>query len=54
LNEGRDVDLKESLYKNIADRLHNELDIRREDVLINLVEFKKENWSFGNGLAQYT
>lgn len=53
LNEGRDVDLKKSLYKNIADRLHHELDVRREDVLINLVEVKKENWSFGNGIAQY-
>jgi len=27
--------------------------IRREDVFINLVEVKKENWSFGNGQAQY-
>ncbi|WP_369517339.1 tautomerase family protein [Escherichia coli] len=27
--------------------------IRREDVFINLVEVKKENWSFGNGVAQY-
>lgn len=53
LNEGRNVDLKKSLYKNIADRLHHELDIRREDVLISLVEVKKENWSFGNGIAQY-
>nr|WP_223146793.1 tautomerase family protein [Methylomonas fluvii] len=53
LNEGRDVGLKKSLYKNIADSLHNQLDIRREDVLISLVEVKKENWSFGNGIAQY-
>ncbi|WP_347988369.1 tautomerase family protein [Methylomonas sp. AM2-LC] len=53
LNEGRSVDLKKLLYKNIADRLHHELDVRREDVLINLVEVKKENWSFGNGIAQY-
>jgi 4-oxalocrotonate tautomerase len=27
--------------------------VRRKDVLINLVEVKKENWSFGNGEAQY-
>lgn len=32
LNEGRTVDLKKLLYKSIADRLHNELDVRREDV----------------------
>ena len=27
--------------------------VRREDVFINLVEVAKENWSFGNGIAQY-
>ncbi|MCK9622328.1 MAG: tautomerase family protein [Methylobacter sp.] len=53
LNEGRSVDLKKQLYHTIADRLHRELDVRREDVMINLVEVKKENWSFGNGIAQY-
>ena len=53
LNEGRTVELKKALYQAIADRLHTGLDIRREDVFISLVEVKKENWSFGNGLAQY-
>ena len=53
LNEGRTVDMKKALYKSIAERLHDELAIRREDVLINLVEVKTENWSFGNGIAQY-
>jgi 4-oxalocrotonate tautomerase len=53
LNEGRTVELKKLLYQTIAERLHKELDVRREDVFINLVEVKKENWSFGNGLAQY-
>jgi 4-oxalocrotonate tautomerase len=27
--------------------------VRREDVVINLVEVAKENWSFGGGVAQY-
>ena len=27
--------------------------LRREDVLISLVEVRKEDWSFGNGEAQY-
>lgn len=53
LNEGRTVDQKKALYKTIAKRLHSELGVRTEDVLINLVEVKKENWSFGNGIAQY-
>lgn len=53
LNEGRSLDLKKSLYKAVADTLHDELSIRREDLFINLVEVRKENWSFGNGIAQY-
>jgi 4-oxalocrotonate tautomerase len=53
LNEGRSLELKKRLYKSIADQLHSRLSIRREDVFINLVEVKKENWSFGNGEAQY-
>jgi phenylpyruvate tautomerase PptA (4-oxalocrotonate tautomerase family) len=53
LSEGRSVELKQSLYKTIAGRLHDELGVRTEDVFISLVEAKKENWSFGNGIAQY-
>lgn len=53
LNEGRTIEQKKALYKLIAENFHTELGIRVEDVLINLVEVKKENWSFGNGIAQY-
>jgi Tautomerase enzyme. len=53
LNEGRTVELKKAFYRRLAESLHEELDIRMEDIFINLVEVKKENWSFGNGIAQY-
>ena len=53
LNEGRTVDMKRAFYKAVADGLHERLGLRREDVFINLLEVKKENWSFGNGEAQY-
>jgi 4-oxalocrotonate tautomerase len=53
LNEGRTLELKQAFYKGVADGLHERLGMRREDVTINLVEVKKENWSFGNGVAQY-
>ena len=53
LNEGRTTELKKAFYKQLAERLHHELGIRMEDVFISLVEVKKENWSFGNGIAQY-
>jgi 4-oxalocrotonate tautomerase len=53
LNEGRTVEVKKAFYKAVADGLRDRIGLRREDVFINLVEVKKENWSFGNGIAQY-
>jgi phenylpyruvate tautomerase PptA (4-oxalocrotonate tautomerase family) len=53
LNEGRTPELKKACYRAVAKGLHNELGVRMEDVFISLVEVKKENWSFGNGIAQY-
>ena len=53
LNEGRTIELKKLFYKTLAERLNKELGLRAQDILINLVEVKKENWSFGNGIAQY-
>jgi phenylpyruvate tautomerase PptA (4-oxalocrotonate tautomerase family) len=53
ISEGRTLEKKKALYKGIADRLNAELGVRVEDVFINVVEVKKENWSFGNGIAQY-
>ena len=53
LNGGRTVDMKQRFYKAVADGLQEQLKLRREDVFISLVEVSKENWSFGNGEAQY-
>jgi phenylpyruvate tautomerase PptA (4-oxalocrotonate tautomerase family) len=53
ISEGRSVEQKKALYRRIAERLNAGLGVRIEDVFINLVEVKKENWSFGNGIAQY-
>jgi phenylpyruvate tautomerase PptA (4-oxalocrotonate tautomerase family) len=53
LNAGRTVDIKRAFYRAVADGLHQRLGLRREDVFIGLVEVQKENWSFGNGEAQY-
>jgi 4-oxalocrotonate tautomerase len=53
LNAGRTLDQKSAFYKAVADGLHERLSLRREDVFINLIEVSKENWSFGNGQAQY-
>jgi 4-oxalocrotonate tautomerase len=53
LNEGRGIEQKKAFYKAVADGLNAAVGLRREDVFISLVEVKKENWSFGNGDAQY-
>lgn len=53
ISDGRSLEQKKALYRRIAERLNAELGVRIEDVFVNLVEVKKENWSFGNGIAQY-
>ena len=53
LNEGRDTDVKKAFYAKVAHSLHSRLNIRKEDILISLVEVNKENWSFGDGEMQY-
>ena len=53
LNQGRSVELKKQFYQQVAQNLNEIMNIRQEDVFINLVEVAKENWSFGNGIAQY-
>jgi hypothetical protein len=45
--------LKQRFYKALADRLYEGVKIRKEDVFVSFVEVPKENWSFGNGEAQY-
>jgi phenylpyruvate tautomerase PptA (4-oxalocrotonate tautomerase family) len=49
----RTIDQKKALYRRIVDELAQSPGLRREDMFINLVEVEKENWSFGNGIAQY-
>ncbi|MDR6386232.1 tautomerase family protein [Paraburkholderia caribensis] len=53
VTNSRTQEQKKALFKRIADNLAEHPGVRREDVFINLVEVLKENWSFGNGIAQY-
>jgi 4-oxalocrotonate tautomerase len=53
LSDGRTIEQKKAFYKAVADGLQQRVAMRREDVFVNLVEVRKENWSFGNGEAQY-
>jgi phenylpyruvate tautomerase PptA (4-oxalocrotonate tautomerase family) len=53
LNVGRTVEVKKALYARIAERLAASPGLRKEDVLVSLVEVPRENWSFGGGAMSY-
>src|SRR5580704_8836124 len=52
-NNTRNVEQKKALFARIAELLSQNPGLRKQDIFINLVEVPKENWSFGNGIAQY-
>ena len=49
----RTAEQKKSLYRRIADLLGESPGIRPEDVFVNVLDAPKENWSVGNGEAQF-
>jgi len=53
VSDTRTTKTKQALFARIADLLAENPGLRKEDVFINLVECKTENWSFGNGVAHY-
>jgi phenylpyruvate tautomerase PptA (4-oxalocrotonate tautomerase family) len=53
LSFGRKPQQKRLLFNRRAKILKAKPGLRPEDLLINLVEVNWENWSFGNGQAQY-
>jgi len=53
VNNTRGPDKKKALYARIAELLAKSPGIKPENVLVNLVDVPKENWSFGMGVAQY-
>ena len=52
-NNTRTLDQKKALFARIAELLAERPGLRPQDVFVSLVEVAKENWSLGNGLAQY-
>jgi len=53
VNNMRGPDKKKVFVARIAELLARNPGIRQENILVNLLEVPKENWSFGNGIAQY-
>ncbi|HZW23349.1 tautomerase family protein [Noviherbaspirillum sp.] len=52
-NNTRTAEQKKALYRRLVELLGDRPGIRPEDVFVSLVEVAKENWSLGNGVAQY-
>jgi len=53
LSSGRDAAKKQAFYARVVALLRENPGLRPQDVVINLVADKREDWSFGNGVAQY-
>jgi 4-oxalocrotonate tautomerase len=53
VSDTRSLEEKRRLFARIAERLAQQPGLRPDDIFINLVEVKTENWSFGRGEAQY-
>ncbi len=49
----RPAEQKKALFRRIAELLGESPGIRPEDVFVNLIESAPENWSVGNGIAQF-
>jgi len=53
LSTGRKLAQKRKLFKRMAELLSENPGLRPQDLMVSLVEVAWENWSFGNGEAQY-
>ncbi|WP_020185233.1 tautomerase family protein [Methylopila sp. 73B] len=53
ISDGRTVELKRAFYRSVVERLQADPGVEPRNVFINLIEVRKENWSFGDGVAQY-
>jgi phenylpyruvate tautomerase PptA (4-oxalocrotonate tautomerase family) len=51
--DSRSAGQKQAFYRRVMEKLAADPGLRPQDVFINLLETTKENWSFGNGVAQY-
>jgi 4-oxalocrotonate tautomerase len=49
----RTLEQKKALYRRTAELLGESPGLRPEDVFVNVLEAAKENWSLGNGVAQF-
>lgn len=49
----RTTEQKAALFRRIAELLSTSPGIRTDDIFVNILEASKENWSLGQGVAQF-
>ncbi|MGO8794313.1 MAG: tautomerase family protein [Candidatus Sulfotelmatobacter sp.] len=54
MSTGRKPPQKRKLFQRMAEILEKNPGLRPQDLMVNVVEVAWEDWSFGNGEAQYT
>jgi phenylpyruvate tautomerase PptA (4-oxalocrotonate tautomerase family) len=52
-SDWRDLPTKKAFYKTLVAKLVKSPGLRPDDVMIALAPNKREDWSFGHGIAQY-
>jgi phenylpyruvate tautomerase PptA (4-oxalocrotonate tautomerase family) len=53
LNKGRTAEIKQALYKSVAEKLHEAVGVSTDDVMTLVTECTPADWSFGKGEAQF-
>ncbi|KQQ43058.1 tautomerase family protein [Nocardioides sp. Leaf307] len=51
--QGRDAEQKQALYRALADRLEEHCAVSPQDLIVSVSANEKEDWSFGEGRAQF-
>lgn len=53
ISNKRTFEKKETLYELLVKNIEDKCGIPSSDIMINITENSDEDWSFGNGLAQF-
>ena len=53
VQQGRSEAQKKALYEGLARRLHEEVGLAPEDLVVSVSENTQADWSFGFGVAQF-
>jgi phenylpyruvate tautomerase PptA (4-oxalocrotonate tautomerase family) len=52
-HQGRTTAQKQAIYRELAARLKDAVNLQPEDLIVNVVENTKADWTFGFGRAQF-